>query len=264
MAKNTIADLSVTPSNNTDLLSQNATGSADANTLDTLIQNVTGILARAYGDQGGLGTVGGSASAITLTSLSTYQELKAGMQIAIKASAPNPGAATLNLDSLGAKKIRRRGDTALSPGDMAATGRYTLQFDAGYDAGAGAWVLMTPEITADLLPYVLLATEDQVITGGARVTPKDLGNLSGASITPDTGDRPIQKVTNNGAGSILPGSNTGQYTLQVLNTAGAGAITTTGWTLKGDPFDTSTNSKFLCSCLVTADLKVMTVLKVAP
>lgn len=105
--------------------------------------------------------------------------------------------------------------------------------------------------------------EDQTITGGGRVTPKDLGNLSGASITPDPGDRSIQKVTNNGAGSILPGSNEGHYILQVLNTTGAGAITTTGWTLLGDAFDTTTTSKFLCSGLVTSDLKVLTVLKVA-
>ena len=151
MAKNTIADLSVTPTNNTDLLNQNATGSADSNTIDTIIQNLTGILARAYGDQGGLGTVGGSANAITLTSLSTYQSLASGMQIAIKASAANTGAATLNLDGLGAKKIRRRGDSALGAGDILANGRYMLQYDAAYDGAAGAWVLMDQEIPAYLV-----------------------------------------------------------------------------------------------------------------
>lgn len=260
MAKNTIADLSVTPASNTDLLNQNATGSANANTIDTLVQNLSGILARAYGDQGGLGTVGGSANAITLTSLSTYQAHQAGLQVAFKAGSANSAAATLNLDGLGVKKIRRRGDTALSAGDIAANGRYLLQYDAAYDTAAGAWVLMNPELAANVL---LKDTEDQTITGGARVTLKDLGNLSGASITPDPGDRPIQKVTNNGAGSILPGSNEGQYTLEVLNTTGAGAITTTGWTLRGDVFDTTTTSKFLCSAFVTSDLKILTILKVA-
>ena len=147
MAKNTIADLSVTPTNNTDLLGQNSTGAADSNTIDTIIQNLTGILARAYGDQGGLGTVGGSANAITLTSLSTYQSLASGMQIAFKASAANTGAATLNLDGLGVKKIRRKGDTALVAGDIAANGRYLLQYDAAYDTAAGAWVLLNQEYT---------------------------------------------------------------------------------------------------------------------
>jgi len=147
MAKNTIADLSVTPTNNTDLLGQNSTGAADSNTIDTIIQNLTGILARAYGDQGGLGTVGGSANAITLTSQSTYQQLQSGIQIAFKASAANTGATTLNLDSLGAKKIRRKGDTALVAGDIAANGRYLLQYDAAYDTAAGAWVLLNQEYT---------------------------------------------------------------------------------------------------------------------
>jgi hypothetical protein len=147
MAKNTIADLSVTPTNNTDLLGQNSTGSADSNTLDTIIQNALGIMARAYGDQGGLGTVGGSANAITLTSLSTYQQYQDGLQVAFKASAANTGAATLNLDGLGAKKIRRKGDTALAAGDIAANGRYLLQYDAAYDTAAGAWVLLNQEYT---------------------------------------------------------------------------------------------------------------------
>jgi hypothetical protein len=105
--------------------------------------------------------------------------------------------------------------------------------------------------------------EDQSITGGARVTIKDLGNLSGATITPDPGDRPTQKITNNGAGSILPGTNEGSYTLIIVNASGAGAITTTGWTLKGSPLDTTTTSVFICSAFVYTDAKVLSVLKVA-
>jgi hypothetical protein len=110
----------------------------------------------------------------------------------------------------------------------------------------------------------LLAVEDQVVSGGARITIKDLGNLSGASITPDPGDRPTQKITNNGAGSILPGSNYGSYRLLVINTTGASAsITTTGWILKGDSFDATTTSKFLIGCDVYADMAVMNIQKVA-
>lgn len=102
---------------------------------------------------------------------------------------------------------------------------------------------------------------DQTITGGARVTPLPLTNLSGQSITPDPGDRPIMTITNNGAGSILPGSNNGIYTLIVSNTTGAGAITTTGWTLVGASFDTTTTSVFLCSCIVAGTVKVMIITK---
>lgn len=111
-----------------------------------------------------------------------------------------------------------------------------------------------------------LDVQQQTLAGGANVTVKDLGALSAAgsnTITPNPGDRPIQKITNDHAGSILPGANAGQYSLEVINATGAGALTTTGWTLKGDSFDTTAASKFLCSCIVTADLKVMIITKVA-
>jgi hypothetical protein len=145
MAKNTFADLDVTPANNTDLLNSNSTGAADANTIDTLIQNFAGMTARFYGDIGGLGTVGGSANTITLTSLSTYQALKSGLVLGFKASAANTGAATLNLDGIAAKAIRRPGDVALTGGEIAANGRYLLIYDAAYNTAAGAWVLLNAE-----------------------------------------------------------------------------------------------------------------------
>lgn len=98
------------------------------------------------------------------------------------------------------------------------------------------------------------------------MTVKDLGALSAAgsnTITPDPGDRPHQKITNDHAGSILPGSNNGDYILDVINATGAGALTTTGWTVKGDSFDTTATSKFRCFCSVTSDMKTLTNQKVA-
>ncbi len=106
--------------------------------------------------------------------------------------------------------------------------------------------------------------ENQSLTGGATVTVKNLGNLSGQTITPDPGDRAIQKITNNGAGTIAPhGSNTGCYLLVVKNASGAGAITTSGWDdVSGDSFDTTTTSEFLCHCTVVGDFSSMTIRKV--
>lgn len=112
----------------------------------------------------------------------------------------------------------------------------------------------------------LLNVEAQTLAGGANVTVKDLGALSAAgsnTITPNPGNRPHQKLTNDHAGSVLPGSNAGSYILDIINTTGAGALTTTGWTLKGDSFDTTTTSKFRCYCSVTSDAKTMNVQKVA-
>lgn len=144
MAKNTFRDLDATPANNTDILGQSTAGAANANTLDTIIQNMLGVTARAYGDIGGRGTVGGLADAITLTSLSTYQTLETGIVIAFKAGAANTGAATLNLDSLGVKAIRQPGDSALTAGQIIEDAYYLIVYDAAYNSGNGAWVLFNP------------------------------------------------------------------------------------------------------------------------
>lgn len=99
-----------------------------------------------------------------------------------------------------------------------------------------------------------LNTEDQTLSGGARVTVKDLGNLSGNTITPDPGDRAIQKITNNGAGTIAPGSNHGAYLIVLVNSSGAGAVTTSGFTsVAGDDLTTTNGHKFLGHVVVTAD-----------
>lgn len=104
-----------------------------------------------------------------------------------------------------------------------------------------------------------LDTEDQVLTGGARVTSKDLGTISTGTLTLDTGDRPLQHYTNNGAHTLAPGANGGSFLLDIVNGASAGAITVTGFTkVAGDAFTTTSGQKFRChvsignggSCLI--------------
>lgn len=145
MAKNTIADLDTNPSNNADFLGENATGTADADKIDTNRQKFASIVARFYGDIGGLATVGGTANAITLTSLSTYQVLEAGIRLVFKATANNTTAVTANLDGLGSRAIRLKGDVALGGGEIVLDGLYEVIFDEDYNSAAGAWVLLNPE-----------------------------------------------------------------------------------------------------------------------
>jgi hypothetical protein len=142
MAKNTIADLDTTASNNTDVLNQSTQGTAAVSTIDTMIQNSLGLLARFYADLGGLGTVGGTADAITLTTASTYQTLENGITLSFKAGSAITGASTINVDGLGVKDIRRIGDSATQAGDIVANGVYLLRYDAAYNSAAGAWILL--------------------------------------------------------------------------------------------------------------------------
>lgn len=156
-------DLSAVFSDNTDIAGQSTAGSANANTLDTIIQKTLAVLA-VFGDYlGGVGTVGGTADAITLTSSATYpiQSLANGVVLAFKAGSANTGAATINVDTLGVKAIRRQGDSALSANDIVANGVYLIRYDTAYNSSAGAWVLLNPTASTSLTA----ATTTKVLTG---------------------------------------------------------------------------------------------------
>lgn len=93
-----------------------------------------------------------------------------------------------------------------------------------------------------------LDVEDQVLTGGVRVTSKDLGTVSSGTLTPDPGDRPMQHYINGGAHTLAPGAVVGSYLLDITNNASAGTITTSGFTwVAGDAFTTTNGHKFRCS-----------------
>lgn len=142
MALNTLADLSTTAASNTDFRGQSIQGTATVSTIDTMLQNLAAMLARFYDDIGATGTVAGTADAITLTSGSSFQSLANGNVVSFKAASANTGAATINVDGLGARAIRRQGDAALTAGDLVANGIYMLRYDTAYNGGAGAWVLL--------------------------------------------------------------------------------------------------------------------------
>jgi len=110
----------------------------------------------------------------------------------------------------------------------------------------------------------LNTAEDQVISGGASVTVKSLGNLLGATINIDPGDRPIQRITNNGAGTISPAAVSGQCTVHITNASGAGVITFTGWTKVDGAADATVGSQFVCSVVtMPGHANVISILKVA-
>lgn len=255
MAKNTIWDLDTTAANNTDILNQSTAGSANANTLDTIVQNTLGMLARFATDLGGGGTVGGSANAITLTTASTIQALENGLTVAFKAGSANTGAATINVDSLGAKAIRHKGDTALGANAILANGRYLLQYDDAYNSSSGAWVILNPEASGtDLSAYAKLDTADQTVTGGARITPLALNSgspVTSGTLTLDPGDRMLQYYTNGGAHTLAPGSNNGVCVVDITNNGSAGAITTSGYTKVFGAFTTTNGAKFRCTSTVS-------------
>lgn len=104
-------------------------------------------VARLRDDINGSITTGGGSNIYTVTSLSGITALTNNIRIAIKASFTNTGAATLNLNTIGAKSIRvfdSGAEGALVAGQIIANGRYDLEYDTAANSAAGGWILLNP------------------------------------------------------------------------------------------------------------------------
>jgi len=112
------------------------------------MRGIMASLARWLKDNNGTLSAGGASNAYTLSSPNVaYTALNAGLVVSFKAAFTNTGAATLNLGSLGPKKLLSL--TAPGSGDLAANqirnnGHYVVHYDAAADSGNGAWILLNP------------------------------------------------------------------------------------------------------------------------
>ncbi|RWO54151.1 hypothetical protein [Mesorhizobium sp.] len=123
------------------------------------------------GDIGGALTAGGSADALTITANSGFTTYANGQVLALKIATDNTGAATLNVNGIGAKAIRKMvtaGESALAGAELQAGGIYILMYQSALNAAAGAWLLLNP--TMDLSAYVTL-TGTQTLTNKTLTSP---------------------------------------------------------------------------------------------
>lgn len=187
-------------------------------------------------------TGGGTVNAQTalLPNALAYADIL-GVVIKYIPSVSNTGAATLNISSLGAQTTLKQtpaGLTALSANDIIANRAalvlwYGVQFE-----------LLNPATSASL------TVQDQKMTGGATVTPYNIGTVSSGTLTIDFGQSPLQYVTNNGAFTLAAPSSDGSAMLLITNGSSAGAIGQSGFSLganTGDNYLTTFGYKFTFS-----------------
>lgn len=152
--QNSIPDLSTTPASNTNWRGQSIVGAVQlAMNLDEAERNISAMLAAMYDSLGGVATVSGT-NTLTVTITEDWAALADGLLLAIKTPNANTGAVTLNVTvptvgALGAKAIRRQGDSALQANDMVANGVYLLRYSSTYNS-TGAWVLLNGNVAAGL------------------------------------------------------------------------------------------------------------------
>lgn len=96
-------------------------------------------------DLGFVATTGGTANTITLTASSPFTAYADGMFVTFRAALDNTGAATLNVNSVGAKNIYKQsitGNPALVGGEIQAGALYRLAYVAALNAAAGGWMIV--------------------------------------------------------------------------------------------------------------------------
>lgn len=193
-------------------------------------RGLMGRVAEILGDMGGALSAGGTPNGLTVTANSAFTTYENGRIVAFRATADNSGAATLSVNAIGAKSIRKMdstGDVALAAGDIKNTGIYVAQYSAALNGAAGAWLLVNPTLSAAIYALSGLVTVDHTVprfdgTAGklqtSGVVIDDSNNISGiatATVSALTGG----SIT---ASSAFVGTNSG--TNITLATTGAGTV----------------------------------------
>lgn len=141
------------------------------NQIDNWFRSLASKLAQFVDDLGAVNTVAGTGDAVTVTLASGITAYATGQFFKFIAGAANTGAATLNVNSIGAKAIRKISggtDVALVAGDLAAGVTYEVVYRATANSAAGAWVLVGSSVasaTTSQAGIVELATLAETLAG---------------------------------------------------------------------------------------------------
>jgi len=145
-------------------------------------------------------TTGGSSNAYTFTSDSVAAisgAYAAGMAFVFKANHTNSGAATLNVDSVGAKSIKKGGaQAALAANDIVSGGIYFV----AYEASGDCFLLLNPETGQTAMDATLTALAALSWSSGNPLVQFTAADTVSLTLTPS-----VTSVTaSNGTGATTP------------------------------------------------------------
>jgi hypothetical protein len=200
---------SATDASNIDLFPENMTFGA----VNDGGRAVQGAMARWFSDWNGSIVASGSSNAYAITSNRTISSLANNTVMWFRANHTNTGAATLNLNTLGAKDIVRATGAALAAGDITSGQIVGVYYNSTLDD----WVLITPAVqgtaseSATGLIELATAAEVEALDSSRAVRastmhrhpghPKAGGNLDGTGTPAFAADYGMGAVTDHGTGA---------------------------------------------------------------
>lgn len=192
-----IADLNISDASNTARFPE---GQAPS-TVNDGARALEGLLARGFkdaveGDQDSTGSANAYAVSASRT-LSAYYD---GLRIGFHASFANTGAATLNVDSVGAKSIKKFHDQDLASGDI----EQHQYVDVIYSASDDAWQLQSHIATAPALTDAAQTfTKTQTWTKGSDVASASTLTLGDGNWFDVTGTTAITAIATKAVGTLV-------------------------------------------------------------
>jgi hypothetical protein len=223
---------SATPGSNTVINGMAVSDSTVPNTLDNIVRQQMADVRTLAEDIGGKNVSAGTDT-ITLTTSSGVTAYYDGLRVTWVSGGANSGAATLNLDSVGAKALVKGKNTALAANDIIAD----MACDAVYDAseGSGSFKLLNPATGTS--SYQPLDSDLTTIAGLTATTDNFLQSKSSAwaSRTPTqvTADL-IAMVGDSGSGGtkgLVPAPASGDAAAgKFLKADGTWTVASTGFT----------------------------------
>lgn len=154
-------------------------------TVNNSARGMMAAVAKMRDDMGGQLTLGGGTTAYTLTTNQVLATLADGVRVVAVVNSTNTAASTLNVDSLGAKAIRKivaAGETAIAAGDLTAAQHAVFQYDASANSAAGAWILLNPATPPTHL-RVSTATARTMTAADAGITLESDEDTGAANLT---------------------------------------------------------------------------------
>jgi len=155
-----IDDWNVTAANNNSAPPDGAPENMDYSAVNNVIRECMAVMARFYKDLNGSLTTTGSADTYAVTLNSSPGAYFQGMWVAVEINVTNTGASTINVNSYGAKNIKRADGSDVLAGDLQAGQIYELRYD-------GAVFRVTGDLSTDV---TLAGTPDYLTISNQVIT----------------------------------------------------------------------------------------------
>lgn len=160
-----------------------------AGSLNNSARAMMAALAKWRDDTSGKLVATGSSNAYAVTTNQTFTALSDGLFLVIEANHTNTGAASLNVDSLGAKSLIPYDGAEFPAGEIIDGAKYAVCYDASAESGVGAWIALNYIAAAEEIASgtVMLFAQTAAPTGWTKSTTHNDKSLRVVSGTASSG-----------------------------------------------------------------------------